>query len=89
MGSTRLLSLNGSPRASPCDLEWCLVLATVPTRENGSGLGLEPEPNRCNGFYHTKTRTVAIGPVLPPKTRQFNLTNLPPIKYLSSDRIVT
>jgi len=42
-----------------------------------------------NGSYHTKTRTVAIGPVLPPKTRHFNITTLPPIKYLSSDRIVT
>jgi len=56
---------------------------------NGSGLGLGPEPNRCNGFYHTKTRTVAIGPVLPPKTRHFNLTTLAPIKYLSSDCNVT
>ena len=66
-----------------------LVLAMVPTRLHGSGLGLEPEPNRCNGFYHTKTRTVAIGPVLPPKARHFNLTTLPPIKKLSSDRIIT
>jgi hypothetical protein len=56
---------------------------------NGSGLGLEPEPNRCNGLYHTKTRTVAIGPVLPPKTRNFSITTLAPIKYLSSDRIMT
>jgi len=56
---------------------------------NGSGLGLEPEPNRCNGSYHTKTRTVAIGPVLPPKPQRFKSTILPPIKYLSSDRIVT
>jgi len=56
---------------------------------NGSGLGLGPEPNRCNSFYHTQTRTVAIGPVLPPKTRHFNLTTLAPIKYLSSDCIVT
>ena len=36
-----------------------------------------------------KTWTIAIGSVLPPKTRQFNITTLPPIKYLSSDRTVT
>jgi hypothetical protein len=41
-----------------------------------------------NGSYHTKTRTVAIGPVLPPKTRHFNTTSLAPIKYLSSDHIM-
>ena len=66
-----------------------LVLATVPNSRVGSGSGSDPEPNRCNGSYHTKTRTVAIGPDLPPKTRHFNITTLPPIKYLSSDRIVT
>jgi len=65
------------------------VLATVPNSRVGSGSGSDPEPNRCNGSYHTKTRTVAIGPVLPPKTRHFNITSLAPIKYLSSDRITT
>ena len=65
------------------------MLATVPNSRVGSGSGSDPEPNRCNGSYHTKTRTVAIGLVLPPKTRHFNITSLPPIKYLSSDRIVT
>ena len=67
----------------------CLVLATVPNSRVGSGSGSDPEPNRCNGSYHTKTRTVAIGPVLPPKTRHFNITTLASIKYLSSDRIMT
>jgi len=66
-----------------------VVLAMVPTHQNGSGLGLGPEPNCCNGFYHTKTRTVAIGPVLPPITQHLNNTTLAPIKYLSSDHIVT
>ena len=65
------------------------MLATVPTHEYGSRLGLEPEPNRCNGSYHTKTQTVAIGPVIPPTTWHFNITTLAPIKYLSSDRITT
>ena len=63
--------------------------ATVPTHQYSAGLGLELELNRCNGSYHTKTQTIAIGPDLPPTTWQFNLTTLAPIKYLSSDRIVT
>jgi len=66
-----------------------LLLATVPNRRVGSGSGSGLEPNRCNGSYHTKTRTVAIGPVLQPKTRQNKSTIFAPIKYLSSDRIVT
>jgi len=68
---------------------WHLVLATVPTCENGSALGLDLDRNRCNGLYHAKTWTVAIGPVLPLKTRNFNCKTLAPMKYLSSDRIVT
>jgi hypothetical protein len=66
-----------------------VVLATVPNRRVGSASGFEPEPNRCNGSYHTKTRTVAIGLVLPPKTRHYKSKICAPIKYLSSDRIVT
>ena len=46
-------------------------------------------PDCCKGFYHTKTQTVAIGPVSPPTTRHFNLTTLAPIKYLCSDCIMT
>jgi len=42
-----------------------------------------------NGFYHVKTRTVAVGPALPPKTRPFDLTTFAPIKDPSSDCIVT
>jgi len=66
-----------------------LVLATVITRDNGSGLGLGPEPNHCNGLYHTKTQAVAIGPVSRQKTRHFNITTLAPIEYLNSDCIMT
>jgi len=65
------------------------VLATVPSSRDGSGSGSDPEPNRCNGSYHTKTQTVAIGPVLPPTIRHFNFTSLAPIQYLSSDCIMT
>jgi len=65
-----------------------LELATVRNSRIGSWSRSNPEPDRCNRFYHTKTWTVAIGPVLPPKTWHFNLTTLAPIKYLSSDHIV-
>jgi len=51
------------------------VLATGPNSRFGSGSGSNPEPDRCNGF--------------PPNTRHFKSTILAPIKYLSSNRIVT
>ena len=65
------------------------MLSTVPNSRVGSGSGSDPQPNHCNGSYHTKTRTVAIGPVSPPKTRHFSITTLGPIKNLISDHIVT
>ena len=55
----------------------------------------------CSGSVSTRNRTVARGltprktwtirnrPVLPPKTRHFKFTILPPIKYLGSNRILT
>jgi len=61
----------------------------VPNSWVGSGSGSNLKSNRCNGSYHMKTRTVAIGPVLPPKTWHFNIKSLAPIKYLSSDGIMT
>jgi len=66
-----------------------IVLATVPIRRVGSGFSSDAEPNHCNRSYHTKTRTVAIGPVLSPKTRHYMTTIFSPTKYLSSDCIVT
>jgi hypothetical protein len=60
----------GSPR---------LVLTTGPNCRVSSGSGSDPEMNRCNGSYHTKTRTVAIGLVLPLKTWHYNSTILAPI----------
>ena len=65
------------------------MLATGQNSWFGSGSSSNPAPERCNGFYHMKTQTVVIGPVLPPKTQHFNLTSLAPTKYLSSDRIMT
>jgi len=66
-----------------------LAVATVPTLRIGSRSGSNLKPDHCNWFYRTKSWTLAIGPVLPPKTRQFNITSLLAIKYLSSNRIVT
>jgi len=65
------------------------MFGKVPNSRVGSGSGSNPEPNCCNWSYHLKTWTVAIGLVLPPKTWHFNITSLAPIKYLSSDRIMT
>jgi len=73
----------------PPKLEWCLVLAKFPTRWNGSGLGLEPEPNRFNGFITWKPRTIAFGPGSTSKPGHCMRRFLAAIKYLSSDRIVT
>jgi len=61
-----------------------LVLATGPNSQFGSRSGSNPEQDRCNGFYHTKTRTG-----ITTKTHYFTLTTFAPIKYLSSDRIMT
>jgi len=52
-----------------------VVLATGPIPRFGSGSGSDPEPDRCNGFS--------------PKPWHFKSTILAPIRYLSSDRIVT
>jgi len=65
-----------------------LELTTVRNSWVGSGSRSNPQPHCWNRFYHTKSWTVAIRPVLPPKTWHFNLTTLAPIKYLSSDHIV-
>jgi len=60
----------------------------VPNSRVGSGYCSDPESNSCNRSYHMKLQTVAIGLVLPLNTQHFNTTRLPPIKYLSSDRIM-
>jgi len=65
------------------------VLATVPNSWVSSGSGSNSEPNYCNGSYHPKTWTVALGPVLPPKNWHFNITSLAPIQYVSSNSIMT
>jgi len=62
-----------------------VVLAPVPSCYNCSGIPLQPEPNYCNGIYHTNIKTVANWPVLPPKTWPLILISITPMKYLSSD----
>jgi hypothetical protein len=52
-----------------------LVFATGPNSPFGSGSGSDPEPDRCNGLLSN--------------TRHFKSTLLRPIKYLSSDSILT
>jgi hypothetical protein len=66
-----------------------IVLATGRNSRVGSRYGSTRNRTMATGLNTPKTRTVAIGPVLPPKTRHFKFTILAPIKYLSSDRIVT
>ena len=67
-------------------LRW-LVLATVPKWRFGSGSGLEPNWNRCNGFYPIKKPIRSEPAVFWPVPHCRKLTTLAPIKYLSSDRI--
>jgi hypothetical protein len=84
------------PHASQTKLSSSLLGPTVelmlPTGQKirfCSGSGSNPEVDRCNEVYQMKTWTVAIGPVFPPKARNFMITSLAPIKYLSSDRVAT
>ena len=74
-------------------MDWsCLVLgvlATIPNYQVGSGSRSDWDRNCSIRSCHTKTRTVANGPALQPKTRHSNITCLAPHKYLTSDHIVT
>jgi hypothetical protein len=62
-------------RQSTVNMKVRVVLATGPNSRFGSGSGSDLEPDRCHGFS--------------PKTWHFKSTIVSPIKYLSSDRIVT
>jgi hypothetical protein len=66
-----------------------VVLVTGPNSRFHSGYRSNPELDHCTWFCHTKTWTIAIGSVLPPETRHFNLTTFAPIKYQNPDRIMT
>jgi hypothetical protein len=65
------------------------VLATGPNFRVGSGCGSTGTRTMATALTTWKTRTIGNGRVLPPKTRHFKSTILAPIKYLSSDRIMT
>ena len=65
------------------------MLARGPNSRVGSGFGSTRNRTVAMGLTTRKTRTVGNGAVLPPKTRHFKSTIFPPIKYLSSDRIMT
>jgi len=64
-----------------------LVLATVPNWRFGSGSGLEPNWNRCNGFYPIKKPNRTEPAVFWAVPHFRKLRSLAPIKFLSFDRI--
>jgi len=66
-----------------------LVLAIGPNSQVGSGSSSTRNRTAAMVLTIPKTRTVGNRPVLPSKTRQFKFTILAPIKYLSSDCMMT
>jgi len=66
-----------------------LVLATSPNSRVGSGFGYSNNRTVATGLITRKPRPVGYWLVLSPKTRHFNITSLPQIKYWSSDCIMT
>ena len=66
-----------------------LVCPTFPTCLNSPGIGSEPTWDHGNGFYHTTTGAIPIGPVLPPIIWHFNHTTLAGIENFCSDHIMT
>jgi len=70
---------------------WPSTSCSVSNRSKFPGrfrVRFRPKPDRGNGSYHTKNLDHWTWAGLPPKTRHFKFTMLPPIKYLSSDRII-
>ena len=66
-----------------------VVLATGPNSRVGSGFGSTRNRTVATGLTTRKTRTVGNGAVLPPTTRHLKSTIFAPLKYLSSDHIMT
>jgi len=73
----------------PCNSPSEVVVATGPNSRVGSGSGSTQNRTVATVLTSRKTRPTGNGPVLPPQARHFNITTLPPIKYLNSDRIMT
>ena len=65
------------------------MLATGPNSRVGSGSRSTQNRPIPTGHTTRKTWPTGNGPVLPLKTQHFTITTLPPIKYMSSDRIMT
>jgi len=66
-----------------------LVTTTGRNSRVGSGSGSTWNRTVATGLDTLKTRPSGNGPVLPTKTRQIDITTLSPMKYLSSDCIMT
>jgi len=79
----------GAGLAAPLSSQSHLVLATSTKYWVGSGSSSTQNRTVATDLNTHKPRTVGNGPVLPPKSRHFKFTVLPPIKYLSSDCITT
>ena len=74
-----------------CDYE-PVCMGSVSNRSKFRGqfrVRFHPKPDRGNGSYHTKNPAHWKWAGFPPKTRHFKFTSLAPVKYLSSDRIMT
>jgi len=67
----------------------CIVLVTGPNARIGSGSGSTRNRTVATILATRKPWHTGNGPVLPRNTQHFNMTTVPPIKYLSSDRIMT
>ena len=65
------------------------MVASVPTDYKGSRLGLELELNYCNSFTTWEHRTVALRPGSTSNPGLCKPRFFAPIKYLSSDHIMT
>ena len=63
--------------------------AAGPNSRVGSSSGSTRNQTVATGLTTRNTRPIGNGPVSQPKTWHFNIKTLPPIKYLSSDRIMT
>ena len=79
------MRINGVSRTTSS----CIVWATGPNYRVGSGSSSIRNRTVAMGLTTQNTRTVGNGPVLPSKTRHFNLKTLAPIECLSSDHIMT
>jgi len=70
----------------------CITTSSISNRSRIPGqlqLRFHLKPDCGNVFYHTQNRAHWKWAGFTPNTQHFNITTLPPIEYLSSDRIMT